>query len=366
MIEKGKISALQLGIIMYPTILATAILLVPAITASTAERDLWLSPVWACVVGIAAVFIACKLNNLYPKMTIVEYSEKILGRIIGKGIGLAYLFFYVHLGSMVVREYGEFVVGTFLNNTPIYWIMGTMVLVCAFNVYGGVEVMGRSAQMFVPIVIFLFICIVALLIPTLNPSNMLPMFEHGIGPSLLGSLVPQGWFSEFILVSFLLPYVKDRKKGMKWGMISVIAVMLTMVITNFASLFLFGELTSNLVYPVMKAARYISYADFFEHLESLVMAIWVGGTFVKISMFYYAVVTGAGTWLKLSDYRPLTLPIGFLMVLFSTWLAPSLQDLVHFFDTISPFYFMTFQILIPVLLLLIALVKKRISPSKGA
>jgi spore germination protein KB len=214
--------------------------------------------------------------------------------------------------------------------------------------------MGRTAQMFVPIVIFLFVWIVALLVPELEPSNMLPMFERGLGPSLRGSLVPQGWFSEFFLIAFLLPYVSNREKGMKWGMISVAAVMLTMVITNFASLFLFGELTSTLVYPVMVAARFISLADFFEHLEAFVMAIWVGGTFVKISMFYYSIVIGTAQWLKLSDYRPLTLPVGFLLVLVSGWLAPGLQELVHFISTVSPFYFQTMQIAIPLLLLFAA------------
>ncbi|MBD0379505.1 GerAB/ArcD/ProY family transporter [Paenibacillus sedimenti] len=363
MIEKGKISAIQMGYIMYPTILATAILLVPAITAKTAGRDLWLSPIWASFIGLFTVYIACKLNKRFPEKTIIEYSEHILGRIIGKVLGLIYLLFFLHITGIIVREYGEFIVGTFLRNTPISVVMGSMVLVCALNVRGGVEVIGRTAQMFVPIVMFLFICLVALLIPDLKPTNMLPIMEHGLSPSLKGSLVPQGWFSEFILISFLLPYLTDRKKGMKWGMISVVGVMLTVVITNLATYLIFGELTATLVYPVMVAARFISFADFFEHLEAFVMAIWVGGTFVKISMFYYAIVSGTAQWLKLSDYRPVTLPIGFLLVLVSIWLAPSLQELVHFLGTASPFYFLTVQTLIPTLLLLIAWVKYKLSGS---
>jgi spore germination protein KB len=363
MIENGKISAMQMGIIMYPTILATAILLVPAITAEHAKRDLWLSPIWSSLIGLFVVYIAHQLSKHFPNKTIIEYSEDILGRILGKVLGMVYLLFYLHITGIVIREYGEFIVGTFLTNTPISVIMGTMVLVCAYNVRGGVEVMGRTAQMFVPILIILFAGLVILLIPELHPKNMFPVLEHGLGPSIKGSLVPQGWFSEFILISFLLPFVTDKVKAMKWGMISVIVVMITMVITNFATLFLFGDLTPTLTYPVMLAARYISIADFFEHLEAFVMAIWVVGTFVKISMFYYAVVIGTAQWLKLANYRPITLPIGFILVLFSIWLAPSLQDMIHFLDITSPFYFLTLQVMIPILLLIISfiqiMIKKR-------
>jgi spore germination protein KB len=366
MIEKGKISSFQMGIIMYPTIQATAILLVPAITAAEAKRDFWLSPVWASLIGFFTVYIAYLLNKRYPDKTLIEYGESILGRFLGKVLGLVYLLFYLHVVGIVIREYGEYVVGSFFNRTPMTVIMGTMLLVCAFNVRGGLEVIGRSAQMFVPIVMFLFVWIVILLIPDLDPKNMLPFMEHGPGPSLMGSLVPQGLFSEFILISFMLPYVSDKEKGMKWGMISVFTVMLTLLITNIASLFLFGDTAETYTYPVMVAARYISIADFFEHLEAAVMAIWVVGTFIKISLFYYVITLGTAQWLKLSSYRQLTFPIGFLLLIISLWVTPNLQDLVHFISTITPFYFISVQTVIPSLLLIIAYIRIKFQHQKGA
>jgi spore germination protein KB len=366
MIEKGKISAFQMGVIMYPTIVTTALLLVPTVTATAAHRDFWISPIWASLNGLFTVFVAVKLSKHYPDKTLFEYVELIIGRFPGKVLGLIFLLFFLYQSGFIVREYGEFVVGVFLSRTPLSVIMGTMMLVCAMNVRGGLEVIGRSAQMFVPIVLFLFVWIVILLIPDLDSNNMLPVMEDGLGPSLLGSLVPLGWFGEFILVAIMLPYVADRQKGMKWGMISVLTVMLTMVITNIASLFLFGDSTTTYVYPVMVAARYISVADFFQHLEAVVMAIWVMGMFIKISMFFYTIVLGTAQWLKLSDYRPITLPIGFIVLLFGLWVSPSLQEMVHYISTISPFYLLTFQTAIPTLLLIIALIRKTFQYRKGA
>ncbi|GAX91388.1 GerAB/ArcD/ProY family transporter [Effusibacillus lacus] len=358
MIEKGKISSLQMAILMYPTILATAILLVPAITARHAERDMWLSPIWASLIGFLTVYIAYRLNRIYPKETIIEYGEHILGRISGKAIGLVFLFFYLHTSGIILREYGEFINGKFLLRTPMIVTIGSMMLVTAFAVRSGVEVLGRISQIFVPINILLLVLLNLLLFPELKTKHMLPVMEKGIMPSVMGAVTPQSWFSEFFLASFLYPFLTDREKGMKWGMISVLAVMLTMVVTNIFTLLLFGEITASLTFPVMESSRYISIADFLEHIEAVVMAIWVTGTFLKISVFYYALSLGTAQWLNLSDYRPVVLPLGFLLVVFSIWSAPNLSELSHFLGTSCSFYLSSVQTGIPVFLLLIATLRK--------
>ena len=72
--EKGKISSLQMAVMMYPTIVATAILTVPSITAKYAKNDLWLSPIWASFIGYITVYIVCQLHKLYPNQTIIQCS----------------------------------------------------------------------------------------------------------------------------------------------------------------------------------------------------------------------------------------------------------------------------------------------------
>lgn len=357
--EKGRISALQMAIMMHPTIIATAILLVPAITGEFAEQDMWLSPIWASFAGFLTVFIAYQLHNHFPKETVIQYNKKILGVIPGKAVGLIFLFFYLHINGIILKEYEEFIVGNFLSKTPPIVVIGSMVLVCALAVHGGIEVLARAAQIFVPIVIILLVFISILLIPDLEPKNMLPVMEKGVMPSLKGAVVPSTWFTEFFLLSFLFPFLGNKEKGLKWGMISVFAVMLMMVITNLYSLFLLGNITAAFTYPVMTATRYISIADFLQHLESIVMAIWVAGTFVKISVFYYALVLGSAQWLSLSDYRPLVLPIGFLLTAVSFWVAPNVQAVAHFLGTSGPFYFYSIQLFLPTILLIAAGIQKR-------
>ncbi|MFM1651900.1 endospore germination permease [Brevibacillus sp. B_LB10_24] len=365
-IEKGRISAFQMGLLMLPTILVTALLLLPSLSAKQAGRDMWISPMWGSLIGFLTVYIVCRLNKLYPKQTLIEYSETILGRIPGKILGFCYVLYFLYTGGLIVREYTEFVVGTFYTLTPMIVVAASIVLAGAYAVAGGLEVLGRCGQIFVPLGLILQISIVLLLIPDLKPAHMLPIMEHGIGPSLKGSVVLLTWFSEFVVISFMLPYLTDRVNGFMWGTISVFVVLLFLVIENIAILFLFGDITPGLVYPFIVAARYISLADFFEHVEAVVMAIWVTGAFVKITVFYYVLALAAGQWLELPDYRPLVLPLGFLLVVFSVWSGPTLQQLTSLISTSLPFLALTFQIAIPLLLLAVALIREKTRRRKEA
>jgi spore germination protein KB len=292
-------------------------------------------------------------------MTLIEYSEIILSFLPGKVFGFIFLFFYLHLNGTVLRIYGEFVVGSFFTKTPLIVIIGSMTLVCAFAVRGGVEVVARGAQFFSPIVVVLLLFIIILLIPDMEPKNILPIMDKGIMPSLRAAVSPQGWFSDYILIAFLLPFLSDRGNGLKWGMISVFAVILTLVAMNMVALFIFGTVTSSFTYPLMSAARYISIADFLQNLESIIMAIWVAGTFIKISVIYHALVLGTAQWLNLSDYRPLIFRSVFCWCLYSIWFAPNLQEISLWIGTAIVFYLATKQVVIKVLLLMMSKIRKK-------
>ena len=363
--EKGKISSLQMAFMMYPTIVATAILGVPSITAKYAKTDFWLSPILASLMGYVTVYITYKLHKLYPEQTVIQFSEHIIGGLAGKIIGFLFLFFYIPITGIIIKEYAEFVVDSFLINTPIIVIMATMAVLCAFVVQGGLEGIGRAAQLFVPLFIFPLLIAIILVVPDFEFKNIFPILGDGIMPPIKGSIVPGGWFTEFFLMTFLLPFLADKKKGMKYGMLTVFAVMITLVVVNLVVLFVLGTTTPTKVYPLMNVARYISFGEFFEHMESIVMAIWVVGAFVKISVFYYATVLGTAQWLNLSDYRPVIWPIGILMIVFGFWSMPNSMDLERFNLETFPIYAVLMQTIIPLSLLVIAVIRKRKSKRKS-
>ncbi|MBS4202101.1 endospore germination permease [Bacillus sp. FJAT-49732] len=357
--EKGRISSLQMAMLMYPTIVATAILSVPSFTAIYAPHDLWISPIFSSLIGFVTVLVAYKLYKLYPKETVIQFVEKITGKILGKIISFIILFFYIQTTGEIIRDYSEFIVGSFLFKTPMVVITGTMVLLCAIAVRAGIEVLGRLAQLFFPLFVLPIFFLIILLTPNFDVGNMLPILEKGIGPPLKGSIVLGGWFSEFFLIIFLLPFVKDDKKRLKYSLFNVFSIMVTLVMVNLTVLFVLGITTASKIYPLMNVGRYISYADFFENLESVIMAVWIVGAFIKISVFYYAIVLGTAQWLNLSDYKPIIWPIGILLVEFSFWSIPNAMEFSVTEIVAFPPNAIFIQTILPLILLIIALFRNR-------
>jgi spore germination protein KB len=357
MLEKGKISAFQMGLLMYPTVLATGFLTLPTVTAQYAENDLWLTGIFASLLGFIMVYTTIRLHELYPKQTVIEYSARIVGRIPGKIIGVLFFLFFLHVTGVMLRQYAEFVTGNYLLKTPMLLVISSMILLAAFAVRGGAEMIARCAVIFTPFFILPLFFLV-LLVPNLDIKNIFPILSNGLIPVIKGTLTPQAWLCEFFLMSFFLPSLSNPEKGRKWGLISLCAVIISMIYVNLITLFLLGPYTGNKIYPILVAFRYISFADFLSNLEALLLAMWIVGNFVKISVFYYVASLSFGQTFKLTDYRPVVFLIGIFIVIFSLWDLPNFTVLGIYLRNVAPFELTLFLALIPLFLLFVAIVRK--------
>ena len=188
---------------------------------------------------------------------------------------------------MAFWSYASFVNDYFLPHTPKTVILGSLALICAFAARGGVEVIGRLAELITPLLLILFIIMFILLLTDVDLRNLFPILGHGILPTIKASYFSNIWFSEFMFIGFLLPFLVNQQEGKKWAMISVLSVMLTLVSLNIIILLVFGKAMEGFSVPFSTAVQYINIADFFTHLESLVMAFWIMGAFIKMAVLLY-------------------------------------------------------------------------------
>ncbi|HET7658434.1 MAG TPA: endospore germination permease [Bacillales bacterium] len=358
-LETGRISISQTMLLLFILVNATAVLSAPSIMGKNAGRALWLSPMWAAITGFAVLVLAIGLHHFFPKKTIIEYGNRLLGPFFGKLAGAAFLLYLLHQDGIIMREYMEFVVGVFLEKTPVFIILGGMALLTSFAARGGIEVLGRLGQLLVPSTLLIWTLLLLLTFQDWTMTNILPLTVDDVVHSIRGSIAPQTWYTEFFLVAFLLPYTKHRKGSGRWGTVVIIATVVTLSVVNLICVFVFGNLVPTLTYPVMTLIRYINIADFFEHIDALLLIIWVVGVFLKLAFFQYCIMLGTAQWFNMSDYRPLALPIGFLTVLLGIWVAPNLQELTRFISSTDYFYMISFFVVYPLLLLVIAFIRKR-------
>lgn len=357
MIERGRISAGQMAMILFISTFSIAILTAPNLAAKWADRDMWLSPLVASVSGLVAFSAAYRLHRRFPGETIIQYSPRILGWF-GKGIALLYWVIYIHANSFVIRFYADFVNGVFLPETPQAVVMAGMALLCAAAVRGGLETVVRTANVFFLSAGFIMLVISALLATQWEVDSIFPVLEYGIVPVLKGAVAPASWFGDFFLAAFLLPYVKKKDKAVRWGLFSIVGAAFSLMVLHLIILFVLGNQASTFLYPFFEAYRLVSLAGFIEHFDAFLLAMWMSIVFIKMCLFHYVTVLGSAQWLGLSDYKPLSLPIALILVAVGIWTAPNLTFLNSFFDGEAFLYSSLVQVVIPLGLLAVAAIRK--------
>ncbi len=96
-----KVSGLQIFWLMFSMEMGMTLLLtLPGAIADT-KQDTWISMILASMFAITTTFIATKLSLLYPDLTFIEYSQRILGKWLGKIIvRLALVFRRLHTSGL--------------------------------------------------------------------------------------------------------------------------------------------------------------------------------------------------------------------------------------------------------------------------
>ena len=361
MLEKGKIGSRQLTILVILYTIGDSILVLPSIVASAAKQDAWISGILSVVIApVLVVFLYDALRKCYPELTLVEYSQKILGKWLGIIISLLFISYFFITSATYLREIGDFMTTQMMTETPIQMIMFLFLCVVLMAARLGLEPMVRSAELlFTVVVLFLFILMIFLL-PDVRFQKLKPILDGGIEPILQGSLsffvLP---FIEPVAILMILPFVKQKDKIRKSLFIGQwLAGSVLIIITILCILILGAHTTASQSYPSFILARKISIANFMMRLEAILGVIWFITIFIRSCLFFYVTVLGLAQTLKMHDYRPLVYPLGMNLLIFSLIMAPNTVFYNNLISDYWPYYALTFGFLLPLLLLIIAKLKK--------
>lgn len=360
--DKAKISDRQTILLLVNLVGATALIALPVVASQYAGRDAWMTAVLGTVNSLLVAFLVGLLGRKFPGQTIIQYAVSILGKMPGKAAGLLYLFFFIQPPAIVVREFGELLAVSMLPATPQIIFAIIIVSVSAYALYHGLEVLARVNELFFPVIIILFSFIVISVAEHMDPSNLLPVMEHGIKPVLLASLGPASWRGEIILLAMFLPMLARPERGARDAVISTLVIGLILLVAMLIITMVFGASTARLNFSVYELARLSTFIA--TRLDAVWMIIWIAGIFTKTSLWYYCAVLGTAQWLNLKDYRVVLVPTGVIIIAVSMCQYGNSIDMINFIAGPWISFAYCFEWFIPLILLILSRFKIN-SPETG-
>jgi len=358
MLERGKISAWQAAIVTLTHPLGTGIFVLPAFAINWAKEDAWLTEVLVTIPALVIVFVVDKLGRMFPGQTIVQYSETILGKYLGKLVGLMMAWYFFYIGTVIIFEMASFLASAVMPETPVVVFIGVTGIAIVFTVYNGVEVIARLNVWFFSIVVVSLILITFLVAKDMNLDNFRPFLANGWKPVFYGSLAPYAWRGTIVIMAMLIPYVSQPQKVKMTYLYGSLILGLLFELNTLNNLAVFGPFEGGRIsLPTVELVKMINVAGFIQHIEALLVLVWVGGVFTMSTGWFYASVLGTAQVLNLRDYRPLIIP---MMVIYMVVAIINFQSYPEFVDWAQrpwPVFALFHQLLIPVFLLILAVIR---------
>lgn len=359
--EKAKISGPQLFVLMFMFNMGTAVVVSYGIGA---KKDAWLAVLFGMFIGIALFYIYYRLFLHYPELPLTGYARIIAGRYLGWVIGFLYILYFLQIATRQVRDFSELLVSSTMTETPLLVIIITFVLVICYVLYQGVEVLARTAEVFI-IILFLFGILAnffILISGNLDFQNLRPFLENGWKPVLTTTFLETVHFpfGEMVVFTMLLPYLKQPGSVKKTWLSALMVSGFILSWTASLNLAVLGvEVVERSTFPTLTTIGKVNLLEFIQRLDALVVLSMLMTVFFKGAIFMYGAVIGIVDLFKLKNHQQVLFPVGGIIIISALIIAPNFAAYMEEARKGLRYIVYLFFLIFPLMMLVISAIRKR-------
>ena len=304
-----RISTHQFMTLGAAVLLGTTFLPVAAIVTGVGGRDGWMSVLPGFALGIPYGLMVLSLMAQYPQKNLLQITEVLLGKWIGKIIGIMYILITGYFAGLLLGQVGDIYESSIMLLTPIWlFYLGGLLLVF-YLVSSGIEVLARFSEVIFPMIVIALMLNIGLSIPRIEEGSLMPILSEGIKPLLLGMLKISPFVMEYILfiagtLTFLPTGYQElgQLKARIWRAVFFVGILDTLV--TLIQILVFGPTeTIRLVYGLLVLGKMVEISRTVSGIESLFMGVWLGAWVIKISAFFFATIWGLETVFSLKGLK---------------------------------------------------------------
>ncbi|KJR47199.1 Spore germination protein GerKB [Desulfosporosinus sp. I2] len=181
-----RISPHQFMTLGSAVLLGTTFLPVASMVTEVGGRDGWMSVLPGLAVGIPYGLMVVSLLEQYPRKNLLQVSETLFGKWIGKMIGVLYISITGYFGGLLLGQVGDIYQTTIMPLTPIGMFYLGGILLVFYLVWSGIEVFARFSEVLFPLIVIVLILNLGLSIQRMEQGELMPILSEGIKPLIWG------------------------------------------------------------------------------------------------------------------------------------------------------------------------------------
>lgn len=329
--EKQIISKNQFVWLLFPMLTSFATLHVPRLLMFQAGRDAWLSVIFAWFLDVLLALVYAYMGIRFPGQNMVQYSMTILGKRMGKVVGIMFPIFFLIVSAVMQRGLSLVINKSFFPKTPMEIILITSYIVIGYAALKGIDVIGRVCEILGPIYLFSMTILFIFVLPDVNIDRLKPQLENGIYPALSGVPVILSFIGICIIMGMYIPICNHPEKGFiaKFTAVSMGASIIVLLVISSIGVFSLPQ-SKNMINTSLELARFIHIGGFFERVEAILLMTAIGAGVITSSCMIWAFSLGISQIFGLSSYKPLVVPAILLSFVIGMTSFKNSLELVNF------------------------------------
>ena len=332
----------------------------------SAKHDVWLAILISMLMSVPILLIYSKIQMLYPGKNIYEIFDNVFGKVIGKIMSLMFIWYSFHLGSLVIRNFTEFIVTVSLPKTPQNIVGLFMIFLCIWAVKAGIEVICRWTAIMLPLTLFVVFSVTLLFAPLLNFKNLKPVLYFGMGPVIDSAFSVEAFpFAETIIFLAVLSHLREQKSVYKVYFLSLLISGISILMVSVPTLLSIGVPNIAVIFfPTYASVRLVNIGDFLQRLEITVATVFLFAGFIKTSICLYSTSIGVAHLLGLKSYRHIVALLGLAMSILSVIVYSNTSEMFDWSNNFYKYYAFIFQVILPVITFIVIIARKIFSKKK--
>lgn len=331
---------------------------------SSAGNDALLAVLAGFLMAVPMILIYARTLVLYPGKDLFEILIESFGKIAGRIIIILYVTYFLHIGAVLLRSFGEFTTTIAMPGTPMVVPTFAMGFICVVAVRMGIEVLGRTTAYFIPMLFLILLTVSLLSAGQFDMNNLKPVLSKGFASVLrCGFSVFAFPFAETVMLMGAFSGLKSKKSPYKVYFLGVGIGAAVILATTLRNISVLGNQLMHFQFPSYEAVSIIKTGNFIERIEVSVAIIFIFGIFVKASVCLMVACKGICTVFGLSNFRSVAIQVGVLMVSLSSIVFENIMDMQYGVNKVYPFLAFPVQVIVPVIVWIAAEIKNgRINP----
>jgi len=336
-LEKGRISSFQYMCMLLVVRITATTVTFPFMTDHESPTDAWIGAAIGIVVSLVLLELIVRFSLNFPNMTVIQYSQSVLGKFLGSIAALLLIGFWVFDAAVAGRAMGSAMVNAFMPETPVLVFIIVTAFLSANGARQGLEITARWSEL-VAVGVVMSALLLALPFQAMNFQNLLPILPYGIGPHLKRAAIIVAIFLRYSVVGMIVPYVHNRKEILRYTRIAVLISGAVLIAQSIVLVAVFGARATSSAVPTLQLVRQITIGEFFERIEIFPVTLWLLNNGVNMGLFIWASSLGLAQLFGLNRFEPLTYPIGGLVTLLSMLLFKNYVEQIHYLIRVQPIF----------------------------